>query len=147
MGRERFQSRDGFRPGQSIELLSTGRASRAAHHEIIGRLRRSNGSRLATYAIDVIATSAHSVGVSDFSNLIESFSSIENISFEWKKEQWSIQVGILACRGWVILGCPQPPVLDSLRFSRLNNLCRAVHEVPSRRSFFFDSSEAGDVCN
>lgn len=101
--------------------------SRAAHHEIVGRLRRSNGSRFATYAIDVIATSAHSVGVFVFSNLIESFSSIENISFEWKKEQWSIQVGILVCRGWVALGCPQPPALDSLGFSRLNNLCRVAY--------------------
>lgn len=75
------------------------------------------------------------------------FSSIENISFEWEKEQWSIQVGILACRGWVTLGCPQPPVLDSLGFSRLNNLYRVVHEVRSLRSFFFGSSEADDICN
>lgn len=56
---KRFQSRDGFRPGQSIELLS------ASRHEIVERSSRS-GSRLAASDIQhVIDPRVHSVRAPD----------------------------------------------------------------------------------
>lgn len=100
---KRFQSRDGFRPGQSIELLS------ASRHEIVDRSSGS-GSRLAA---------------SDNRHVIDPRGSCIRSSFRIaprfdhsngeERNSWRIS-GRLDWGGWVTtFRCTQPPVLLGVR--------------------------------